>query len=178
MTNQLQSHLAEALLSEAPAIEYTENLMLYGQFVGDWLAEAIEYGADGSAKQSQWDIRFDWILEGRAIQDVWISPVRKDSTIGWHEPGNRYSTTIRVYDPKIDAWHIVWINPPNGYIIRQIGRKVGNEIIQIGELDTNGHQSRWVYRDITPDSFRWCNEKTVDQGHTWKLVQEIRAKRV
>jgi hypothetical protein len=72
----------------------------------------------------------------------------------------------------------VWINPPNRYSIHQVGRKAENEIIQNGEIDDKGHQSRWVYRDITPDSFRWCNEKTVDQGDNWILMQEMRAKRL
>ena len=166
------------LISKGPAIEYADKLMLYGQFVGDWVADAIEYAEDGSVTHSNWEIHFDWILEGRAIQDLWITPIRENSVIGWHEPGNRYSTTIRTYDPKIDAWHIVWINPPNGYIIRQVGRQAGNEIIQIGEVDDNGHQSRWVYRDITPETFRWCNEKTVDGGSHWKLMQEMRARRI
>jgi len=177
MINHTRSRFAEGLISKEPATEYTDRLMLYGQFVGDWIADTIEYADDGSVKQSNWDIRFDWILEGRAIQDLWITPIRGNNIIGWHEPGNRYSTAIRIYDPKIDAWHILWINPPNGIIIRQVGRKVGNEIIQIGETDDSENQSRWVYRDITPDSFRWCNEKTVDQGNTWKLIQEMRAKR-
>jgi hypothetical protein len=140
--------------------------------------DATEYANDGSAQQSKWDIRFDWILEGRAVQDLWITPIRENKTVEWQQPGNRCSTTIRMYDPTIDAWHILWVNPPNGYIIRQIGRQVGNEIVQLGEPYGQGQQSRWVYRDIQADSFRWCNEKTVDNGNTWKLMQEIRAKRV
>lgn len=177
MEKHKRSHFADGLLSNGPATEYAGKLMLYGQFVGDWIADAVEYAEDGTRKQSKWDIRFDWVLEGRAIQDLWITPVRGEDAVSWHEPGNRYSTTIRTYDPKMDAWHIVWINPPGGYIIRQIGRSAGDEIVQMGEADSNGHKSRWVYRDITPDSFRWCNEKTADGGNTWKLVQEMIARR-
>lgn len=165
------------LASSGPAAEYAEQLMLYGQFVGDWLAETTEYAPDGTVTKSRWDIRFDWVLEGRAIQDLWISPVRAGRDISWSEQGNRYSTTLRVYDPKIDAWHIIWINPPNGYITRQLARKVGNEIIQISDVDASGFLTRWVYRDITPDSFVWCNERSVDQGNSWRLMQEMRAKR-
>ena len=178
MKNDIKKSFASGLVSDGPGMEYNDKLMLYGQFVGDWKAETVEYPEEGNPRHSNWDIRFQWVLEGRAIQDLWITPVRENKSIGWHEPGNRYSTTIRVYDPKIDAWHIVWVNPPSGTIVRQTGRKIGDEIIQLGDPDSNGHQSRWIYRDITPDSFRWCNEKTVDQGITWKLVQEMRAKRI
>ncbi len=173
----MKCSFAEGLVANGPAKEYEEKLMLYGQFIGDWVADTIEYPEDGSKRYSQWDIRFEWVLEGRAIQDLWITPIRGNDPVSWTEPGNRYSTTIRVYDPKIDAWHIVWINPPSGTIVQQIGRRVGNEIIQLGGIDSSGSQSRWVYRDITPDSFRWCNEKSVDNGNSWKLVQEMRARR-
>lgn len=67
MINQIRRRFAEGLISNEPATEYIDKLMLYGQFVGDWVADTIEYADDGSVKQSNWDIRFDWILEGRAI---------------------------------------------------------------------------------------------------------------
>lgn len=168
----------EGLSCSGPAVEYADQLMLYGQFVGDWLAEATEYAADGSVTKSRWDIRFDWVLEGRAIQDIWITPVRDGRKVGWLEPGNRYSTTLRVYDPRIDAWHIVWINPPGGYVVRQLARKVGDEIIQLADVDASGSLRRWVYRDIASNSFRWCNEKSIDQGKSWLLTQEMHASRV
>lgn len=168
----------EGLTGNGPAAEYADRLMLYGQFVGDWLGEMAEFGPDGAVTMSRWDIRFDWVLEGRAIQDLWITPVREGREVSWSEPGNRYSTTLRVYDPKIDAWHIIWINPPSGYITRQLARKVGDEIIQVADVDDSGSLTRWVYRDITPESFRWCNERSVDQGKSWRLVQEMRAKRL
>lgn len=168
----------EGLAANGPAAEYADQLMLYGQFVGDWLGEMTEFAPDGTITKSRWDIRFDWVLEGRAIQDLWITPVREGRKVGWSESGNRYSTTLRVYDPKIDAWHIIWINPPGGYITRQLARKVGDEIIQVGDVDASGSLIRWVYRDITRESFRWCNERSVDQGKNWQLVQEMRAKRL
>jgi len=73
----------EGLTANGPAAEYADQLMLYGQFVGDWLAETVEFAADGTVTHSQWDIRFDWVLEGRAIQDLWITPVR-NRMIGPH----------------------------------------------------------------------------------------------
>jgi len=168
----------EALAAQGPAPEYADKLMLYGQFVGDWRAETLEYAADGSVARSQWDIRFEWVLEGRAIQDLWITPIRDSRNVGWSEPGNRYSTTLRVYDPGIDAWHIIWVNPPAAYVTRQIARKVGDDIIQLSLLDPSGSMVRWVYRDISPDSFRWCNEKSTDQGNSWQVTQEMRAQRI
>jgi hypothetical protein len=175
----VQRTFAEGLTAPGPAAEHREALMLYGQFVGDWATETTEFGADGSTHTSKWDVRFDWVLEGRAIQDLWITPPRAgNGAVSWHQNGNRYSTTFRVYDPKIDAWHILWINPPSGMILRQLGRKLGDAIVQLGELDQQGRLSRWVYRDITSDRFRWCNESSCDHGATWRLTQEMLARRV
>ena len=80
--------------------------------------------------------------------------------------------------PKSDAWHIIWINPPTGTVVRQLGRRIGEEIVQLGQIGDDGAISRWVYRDIKPSSFRWCNERSVDNGARWKLMQEMRAVRV
>lgn len=168
---------AAGLVATGPAAEHKDALMLYGQFVGDWTTETTEWLADGTAHESRWDVRFDWVLEGRAVQDLWITPVRTGEPVAWSEPGNRYSTTLRIYDPAIRAWHIVWINPPGGAILRQLGRKVGDEIIQMGNIDADGTMSRWVYRDITLETFRWCREQSSDNGESWTLRQEMRARR-
>lgn len=172
------SGFGNGLIASGPAPEYREALMLYGQFVGDWTTETVAYLPNGSNETSQWDVRFQWVLEGRAIQDLWIMPPRSKGSVSWHEPGNRYSTTLRVYDPKIDAWHIVWVNPPSGAIVTQVGRRVGDEFVQLGNVEPDGEVSRWVYRDISRNSFRWCNERSPDQGATWRLVQEMHARRL
>lgn len=168
---------AAGLLADGPADEYADRLALYGQFVGDWSTETRAFHADGTIETSQWDVRFAWVLEGRAIQDLWITPPRSGRAVGWREAGNRYSTTLRIYDPTLEAWHILWINPPSGTILRQLARKVGDEIVQTGEPADDGALTRWVYRDITADTFRWCSERSVDEGVSWQLVQEMRARR-
>jgi hypothetical protein len=169
---------AAALLSDEPASEYTDKLKLYGQFVGDWRTETTAFLPDGRVERSMWEVRFSWALEGRAVQDLWITPPRGGETHAWHEKGNRYSTTLRIYDPALDAWQIIWTNPPTGSVVRQIGRQVGDEIVQIGEREADGGLTRWVYRDITPNSFRWFNEHSADGGSSWIVTQEMRAQRI
>jgi hypothetical protein len=174
----IMNKFVEGLVSAAPAEEYADKLALYGQFIGDWTTETLAYRPDGSVERSEWDISFAWILEGRAIQDLWITPRSRDQGISWHTKNNRYSTTLRIYDPSLDAWHILWINPPSGTILRQIARKVGNTIVQTSPPEVNGDLKRWVYRDITKLTFRWFNEQSTDGGDSWQVVQEMRARRV
>ena len=43
-----------------------------------------------------------------------------------------YGVTLRVWDPSIQAFRITWINPVSGHREEQIGRRVGDEIVQLG----------------------------------------------
>jgi hypothetical protein len=110
-TQPAATSFAQALRASGPTPKYTEKLMLYGQFVGNWEANAGWHLPDGTIRQHYWQVHFDWVLEGRAIQDVWITPPRHgphstEQSEPWGEFGNQYGTTVRVYDPKIDAWHV------------------------------------------------------------------------
>jgi hypothetical protein len=53
-----------------------------------------------------------------------------------------------IYDPGIDAWHILWSDPLRQVYTRQIGRKRGKDIVQDGQDD--GDPLRWSFTEITP----------------------------
>jgi hypothetical protein len=80
--------------------------------------------------------------------------------------GNWYGTTLRVYDPGLDAWHILWSDPATQFYTRQIGRARGQDIVQEGKLDS-GDILRWSFTEITPNSFHWLGEHSADGGATW-----------
>jgi len=44
--------------------------------------------------------------------------------------------------------------------------------------DADGKPSRWIFSDITPDSFRWRAVSSDDNGTTWKLREEMLAHRI
>jgi len=155
---------AEALHATGPASDRAENLKLYGWLIGDWAMDAVVTKADGSKYAGPGEIHFGWVLEGRAIQDVWILP------------GLFHGTTLRVYDPKLDAWHILWSDPLHQVYRRQLGRRSGADIVQIGE-DEAGLPVRWSFVDVAPDSFRWLGERSPDRDR-WELQAEFRARRI
>jgi hypothetical protein len=157
--------LADLLITEGPAADRADRMKLYGWLVGAWEMDAVVHLDDGQKHIGQGRICFGWALEGRAIQDVWILP------------GVFYGTTLRVYDPGLDAWHILWNDPMRQYYTRQIGRQQGNDIVQIGKNDS-GEALRWTFTDITPDSFTWIGERSQDAEATWHLQAEFRARRV
>jgi hypothetical protein len=164
MNDVTQSGFMRALHSAGPAADRAKGLELYGRFIGDWTMTTVTYRDDGSIHNGTGEIHFGWVLEGRAIQDVWILH------------GIFYGTTLRVYDPGLDAWHILWSDPVRQYYTRQVGRRQGDDIVQVGTL--GDVTLRWSFSEIKPDSFRWRGERSWDDGKTWKLQSDYRATRV
>jgi hypothetical protein len=158
------SGFTRGLLSAGPAADRAGKMGLYGRFIGDWAFDAAVHLDDGGTHEGVGEIHFAWALDGRAIQDVWILP------------GLFYGTTLRVYDPVLDAWHILWIDPLKQYYTRQLGRARGRDIVQEGRSD-KGVPLRWSFVDIAHDSFRWLGERSGDGGATWQLQSEFRAER-
>jgi hypothetical protein len=159
------SRFIEALHTDHPAPDRADKMRLYGWLIGSWEMDAVMHGDDGTKSRGRGEIHFGWVLEGRAIQDVWILP------------GVFYGTTLRVYDPGLDAWHILWIDPVKQLYTRQVARARGDDIVQEGVAD-NGAAVRWSFTEITPDSFHWLGERSLDGGASWHLQAEFFARRV
>jgi hypothetical protein len=164
-----KSHDMQSLLfADEPAPKYKEQLMLFGQFVGDWEFDGVAYDADGTRSTDTGEIHFAWVLQGRAIQDLWIE--RKVSD----ERPKVYGSTMRFYDPTIDAWRITWTEPGYGVVTLLIGRKLGDEIVLEGK-NSDGKLIHWIFSQIKPDSFHWRGEKLI--GEKWQIYEELDAQR-
>ena len=74
-----------------------------------------------------------------------------------------YGSTFRWYDPAIDAWHIRYFDPGRPLEMRQIGRAVGADIVQVGE-DQNGIRRRWRFVEITRNVVPLARRRVVGQG--------------
>jgi hypothetical protein len=137
--------LIEALHVSGPASEHQDKLMLFGRFVGSW---TIDWPG-ASSHRATGELHFGWVLAGRAIQDIWIVPGRGQS--GESEPPLAlYGTTVRFYDPAIDAWRSTWIEPVNHRVRKFIGRREEDGIVLLSQEDQP--QLRWRFTDIRPDS--------------------------
>ena len=158
------SRFVDTLHADRPAPDRVDQLGPYGWLIGDWTMDAAVHLADGTRHRGAGEIHFGWVLEGRAIQDVWILP------------SVFYGTTLRIYDPGLDAWRILWSDPLRQFHTRQIGRARGADIVQEGENDV-GEAVRWSFTEITPKSFRWLGERSPDGGTTWQLQADFSAHR-
>ena len=167
--------LIEALHVDGPAGEYAEKLSLFGRFVGSWHLEWSGKGPGGQLVTTTGELHFGWVLGGRAVQDIWIVPGRGQPGEG-EPPMAFHGSTIRFYDPAIDAWRSTWIEPVNARVRRFIGRPSGGEIVLLSDEDDP--QLRWRFTDITPDSFTWRAETSYDGGVTWVSDEQMLATRV
>ena len=179
MTDDARTFI-NVLHADGPAPERAGKLDLYGQFVGDWETDIITHAPDGARHRGCGEIHFGWVLQGRAIQDVWMIPRlherRPDGPI-MPVAGNWYGTTLRVYDPSLDAWRIFWLDPATNFFCQQIGKAVGPDIVQEGTMES-GSRSRWRFTNVTPRSFHWLGETSTDDGASWRLLVEVLARRV
>ncbi len=175
---QQQESLHSVLISPGRSEEIAEADDVYGWLVGSWELKILRYrGEDVKAMNLDGEVHFGWVLEGRAIQDVWIMPRRPERTPEIDKTYNMYGTTLRVWDPTIKAWRITWINPVRGHYEEQIGRRMGEEIVQVGARK-DGTPTRWRYTEVTRDSFHWIGESLLPDGVSWRLEGEFLARRV
>jgi hypothetical protein len=177
MTRTLPAFL-ECLHAGGPSADRAGNMDLYGWLIGSWDLEVTRFLPDGTRRRRPGEWHFGWVLEGRAIQDVWVVPPRGPQHQGDAAANvNAYGTTLRVYDPRIDAWQVQWTDPVTQSYLSMIGRKEGSDIVQLGK-SPDGNLIRWSFSEITQKSFRWRGEVSVNNGATWRLDVEFLARRV
>src|SRR6187401_331561 len=119
MTTQFAAESAErayarSMLLAAPSrsAEIPESADAYGWLVGSWELDVLHYWAiDISANGIKCELHAGWVLEGRALQDIWIMPRRSERTVHLDKKMNMCGTTLRVWDSTIEAWRIRWRNP-------------------------------------------------------------------
>lgn len=158
-----------ALKSEGPPADRVKDMDLYGWLIGSWEMDTVRRMDDGTIQKRTGECHSDWVLEGRAIQDIWIRPRRP-------APSTMYGTTLRIFDSRVGAWHIIWADPLNQDYSRQIGRPEGKDIVQIGE-DSRGLKTRWRFTEIAADSFHWIGEERSSESDPWQITYEHLARR-
>lgn len=170
-------HTLDPLLAEGPAADRDGKMELYGWLIGAWTIDYTEFLPDGSQRRRPGEWHFGWVLEGRAVQDVWIVPPRGDRHPAEALGRAEYcGTTLRVYDPRIDAWQVQYTDPVAQVYLSMVARREGDTIVQLGR-NPAGEPIRWSFSEITPTSFLWRGEYSPDDGTTWRTRSEFRARR-
>lgn len=164
-----------ALLASGPSAGPGTQREVYAGLIGSWDAEVVDHLPQGARRQSA-EVHFAWILEGRAVQDVWIVPARRERGPGLRGENDRYGTTLRCYDPVLDAWRITWWNSCSGIESRLVGRRVEGCIVHTG-ADAEGRLMRWTFVELTAHTFHWQGERSADGGRSWLCESEYFGRR-
>lgn len=174
-----ESSLIQVLHADGPDAEREPQSTLYSFLVGQWEIAVTTLLEDGSSHTGTGEIHAGWILRGRGIQDVWMIPRLRDRKPGIDPlpgAGNWYGTTLRIFDPNVDAWRILWSDPANNFFTQQLGRAQGRNIVQQGSDPRGGHM-RWTFSEIQQESFHWTAECSKD-GTNWRKEVDIHARRM
>jgi hypothetical protein len=168
--------MIDVLGASGPDDRYADELMLFGRFVGSWDLEAEYFdhaGARTAERLGEW--HFGWILEGRAVQDVLLGPpLEERGRTG--EPASEYGTTVRLYDPPTGTWHVTWLPSVSRAVVHLVARPDGDGIVLEG-TEADGTLDRWMFTEITPESFTWLGYESKDEGATWPMIERMRVRR-
>jgi hypothetical protein len=160
------------LASDGPHPGLAKHKQIFAPFVGSWDLD-VKWYADGKiVRHERGEWHFAWVLEGRAIQDVWIVPPLNERT--GRDDLYEYGTSIRFYDPDADVWRSTWIGPIQCSLRTFLARRRGNEIVLETARGCDPHL-RWIFSDVTDTSFRWQNFS--NSGDVWTLDQQFEAVR-
>lgn len=109
-------------------------------------------------------------LRGSAVQDLFIVPSRTER-LSNPQADAEYDTTLRIYNPKTMAWDIFY--GCTGSAFRLTAEKAGDEVV----LTENAEgKMRYVFSEITADTFRWRKEYLASEGH-WTVSAIVTAVR-
>ena len=164
-------NMVAGLQAVGPHPSLGKQAQVFGRFVGIWDGEYTEFSKDGKTTHSSGEWIFGWVMDGRAIQDLFIvhpSAERKERYVG---------TTLRYFEPETATWRVTFIDPQNGSSATLTGGAVEGGRIVLHSPNADGKESRWSFDEIRQDSWVFRDEETSDGGKTWRLREEDHMKR-
>lgn len=168
-TPDVRRDMITALPATGPHPSLGAEARVFDQLVGTWDCDYTFLAEDGTITHAAGELLFGWILDGRAVQDIWITyPQRPNEE-------REIGTSVRFFDPKSGMWRVVFVLPSLNLLTTVEGRAQGDRIVLEGEA--NGKRRRWSFNDVTPSSFVWRGESSRDGGKTWRLAEEHHMKR-
>ncbi len=160
----------EALYSSKRSKTIPEEYDFFGKLVGAWsILWTDNFGNDTPrAVKGEWI--FAWVLNGTAIQDLFIVPSREERLQHTY-PDAEFGTTLRIFNPQTLAWDIFY--GCTGTCFRLTAYQVDDEIVLTE--NTEG-KMRYVFSEIDSNEFQWRKECMDENGH-YTAVAKVIAKR-
>jgi hypothetical protein len=138
---------------------------LFDRVAGSWDVDYTNIGDDGTRSQVRGELLVGWVLDGRALQDLWIQ---------FPKPGeDRFiGTTLRFYDPDKQKWRVTWVSAiAKAVTVLEGGEEDGRIALY---NDSPKGRTRWSFSNITDKAFVWQGELSSDGGKTWRMREDHR----
>jgi hypothetical protein len=157
--------LLSALKASEPQASLGDAAEVFGRLVGNWSVVYLDITKDGKTTRRTGQFIVEWVLDGRAVQDVWIVDPSGARTT------REVYTALHWFDPKSRTWPAVFVDPEHGSVAKFTGEAEGDRIV-LHSSDLGAADSRWSFLDIRRDTFTFRDEVTNDGGKTWRLRSE------
>jgi hypothetical protein len=164
--------MSTALRAAGPHPSLGEHASVLGRLIGSWDVEYMDIGKDGKAIHRSGELLVGWVLDGRAIEDLWI--------VYPEQAGKEREVyaDLRYFDPKSQNWPAIFIDPQAASFATFAGGAAGNDRIVLDSRDlVAGQTRRWSFIDIRGDSLVFRDDASSDGGKTWTLKSEYHMKR-
>lgn len=130
----------------------------FGFLIGEWDILYSDNHSTGRERQVKGEWIFSRVLDGTAIQDVFICPSRTERLVH-PQPDATWGTTLRIFNPGTRAWDIFY--GAAGEAERLEARKEGKDIVL---TETGRGKMKWIFSDIRDDYFLWENRLYNEDG--------------
>ena len=159
-----------ALCSNTINERISEEYDFFGSLIGGWDIVWNDHLEDAEPRRVKGEWIFSRVLDGTAVQDIFIVPSRSER-LRDKQLDAEYGTTLRIYNPQTMAWDIFY--GCMGEAIRLTARKVGEEIIL---TENTTRKMRYVFSDIKSSSFLWRKER-MNENDEWLTVAKVMAEK-
>ena len=161
-----------ALRATGPHPSLGDHASVLGRLVGTWDVEYMDISKNGKEIHRTGELLVGWVMDGRAIEDLWIvypSGAEKEREV---------YADVRYFDAKSGTWPAIFIDPQAASVATFSGGAVGDDRIVLDSQDlVAGQTRRWSFSDIRPDSLVFRDDASSDGGKTWRLKSEYHMKR-
>ena len=158
--------MVSALKAMGPHPSLGDQAQVFGRLVGAWDVDYADISMDGTVKRHTGKLIVGWVMDGRAIQDLWIVDPH-----GSRQEREVY-TDLRYFDAKTKTWSATFIDPEHVSVARFTAGAADGDRIVLNTTDIGGADTRWSFNDIGPSSFVFRDEVSSDGGKTWRLRGE------
>jgi hypothetical protein len=159
------------LAADGPHASLGDQAKVMEALVGSWDVDYMDISKDGRQIHRTGQFIVSWVLDGRAIEDVWIV----DPAEGRQE--REVYADIRYFDAKSRSWPTVFIDPEHGSVAKFAGGATADGRLVLQSPDLGHPQNRWSFIDIQQETCVFRDEYSVDGGVSWQLQAEYRMKR-